>query len=425
MAMEPDGARPQQSTRVGGATAGRTRRGIRAVMALPVAIVSTVAVTLGIAQPAEAAPQPPKRQAKPKALGSAAQLPAAAASTAAAPAEYVVADGDTVSGVAERFGLATAEVLACNGLGWSSLIFPGQRLALPVHAPAHDAAPGPVPVAPEIARHVVVDGDTVNGIAAAYGLDVASVLSANGLGPSSLIFPGESIVLPIAGDLPMPVPAATEAPPPALPTNPATPSAPDQATGDSYVVRDGDTLIAIADARGLTVAELDAFNDLGGSTLIRPGQVLVVRRPVPVVAVASVSMPLTDESRGNARTIIEVGRSLGVPDQGIVVALAAAAQESGLRNLHDGDLDSLGLFQQRPSQGWGTPEEVLDPVRAATAFFGGAADPNSGRTLGLLDITGWESMSVAQAAQSVQHSAHPDHYAKWEAQARAWLSELG
>ncbi len=64
-------------------------------------------------------------------------------------------------------------------------------------------------------------------------------------------------------------------------------------------------------------------------------------------------------------------------------------------------------------------------MRAATAFFGGAANPNAGRTPGLLDITGWESMTVTQAAQAVQHSAHPDHYAKWEAQARAWLSELG
>ncbi len=422
MAMEPDGARPQQQTRVGGATAGRTRRGIRAVMAIPVAIVSTVAVTLGIAQTAEAVPQPPKRQAKPKALGSVAQQPPPAAATAAAPAEYVVADGDTVSGVAERFGLATAEVLACNGLGWSSLIFPGQRLALPVHVPAPDAMPALVPVAPEIARHVVVDGDTVSGIAAAYGLDVASVLSANGLGPTSLIFPGESIVLPITGDLPA---AAAEPSPAVPPAGAATQPAPEQASGDSYVVAEGDTLIAVADAHDVTVADLDSLNALGGSTLIMPGQVLVVRRPVPVVAVASVSMPLTDESRANARTIIEVGRSLGVPDQGIVVALAAAAQESGLRNLHDGDLDSLGVFQQRPSQGWGTAEEVLDPVRAATAFFGGAANPNAGRTLGLLDITGWESMTVTQAAQAVQHSAHPDHYAKWEAQARAWLSELG
>jgi hypothetical protein len=140
---------------------------------------------------------------------------------------------------------------------------------------------------------------------------------------------------------------------------------------------------------------------------------------------ASVTAPLTEEMRANAQLIVDVGRSLGVPDAGIVVALAAAALESGLRNVQHGDRDSLGLFQQRPSQGWGTAEEVLDPVRAATAFYGGPTNPNAGRTLGLLDIAGWESMTVTQAAQAVQLSAHPDHYAKWEAQARAWLSELG
>jgi hypothetical protein len=156
-----------------------------------------------------------------------------------------------------------------------------------------------------------------------------------------------------------------------------------------------------------------------------PGQVLVIRRPIPVVSVASVNVPLTDEMRANARIIIDVGRSLGVPDQAIVIALAAAAQESGLRNVHHGDLDSLGLFQQRPSAGWGTVDEVLDPVRAATAFYGGAANPNPDRTRGLLDIPGWESMTVTQAAQAVQLSAYPDHYAKWEVSARAWLSELG
>ena len=112
-------------------------------------------------------------------------------------------------------------------------------------------------------------------------------------------------------------------------------------------------------------------------------------------------------------------------EQGIVVALVAAAQESSLRNLHRGDLDSQGLFQQRPSEGWGTIDEVLDPVRATTAFFGGESNPNPGRTRGLLDIGGWESMTVTEAAQAVQLSAHPDHYAKWEVSARAWLAELG
>ena len=112
-------------------------------------------------------------------------------------------------------------------------------------------------------------------------------------------------------------------------------------------------------------------------------------------------------------------------DAGIVIALAAAAQESSLRNVQFGDRDSLGLFQQRPSQGWGTPAQVLDPVRATKAFFGGSSNPNTGLTIGLLDIPGWTSMSVTVAAQAVQKSAHPDAYAKWETSARAWLSQLG
>ena len=424
MAMKPEGI-AAGTRRHGDAAAGpnRRRRGIRGVLSLPLAVVSTVAVTLGIVQPAEAAPQPLKRQAKSKAQtgGTVRTAPAVAASTP--PSEYVVVDGDTVSGVAERFGLATAEVLAFNGLGWSSLIFPGQRLALPGGVAAKAAPPAPAP-APEITKHVVVEGETVRGIAAAYGLDVASVLSANGLAASSLIFPGEAIVLPLSGAPAAASQPAEPAPPPA--TAPVAAPAPALADGTSHEVVAGDTLSGIAAAYGVTVAELDAANGLGGSTLIVPGQVLTLRAaPVAVVTVASVDVPLTEEMRGNARIIIDVGRALGVPDQGVVAALAAAAQESGLRNVRHGDRDSLGLFQQRPSQGWGTVEQVLDPVRAATAFYGGAANPNPGRTIGLLDIAGWESLTITQAAQAVQQSAYPDHYAKWEASARAWLSELG
>lgn len=413
MANDPQSAEAPRRRRADAATRQRGR--IRAALGVPVAVLSTIAVTLGIVQPAEAAPQTVKRQPKAKSDAAAVTRTARVVTQAPPAGEYTVVDGDTVSGIAERFGLATAELLAKNGLGWSSLIFPGQRLALP-GGTAEASAPPASPVAPELARHIVVEGDTVSGIAAAYGLDVASILSANGLGPSSLIFPGEAIVLPPAGS----APTTGDAEPPA-PSAPApAPPAPDR-----HVVAEGDTLYGIAVAHGVSVAELDAANSLGGSTLIRPGQVLVLRRPTAVVSVASVTAPLTEEMRANAQTIIDVGRSLGVPDSGIVVALAAAAQESGLKNVQHGDRDSLGLFQQRPSQGWGTIEEVLDPVRAAMAFYGGPTNPNSGRTRGLLDIAGWESMTVTQAAQAVQLSAYPEHYAKWEAQARAWLSELG
>ncbi|WP_082571275.1 LysM peptidoglycan-binding domain-containing protein [Agromyces sp. Root1464] len=392
------------------------RRGIRRLITLPLAVVSTIAVTLGIAQPAEAAPQSAKRMPKPKASNDGPDRHASTtASTGSVPAEVTVGDGDTVSGIAERYGVATADILALNGLGWSSLIFPGQRLALPGTGAT---APAPVPVAAELPRHTVVAGDTMSGIAAAYGVALDQMLSANGLSRQSLIFPGQSIVLPPGGtDVAAPAPAApTPAPAPA----PAAPSG-----GEAYTVVDGDTLWDIAARHEFQVSELAAINGIDVAAVIRAGQVLRVARPVAAVSVASVSVALTEEMRGNARIIVDVGRALGVPDQGIVIALAAAAQESGLKNPEYGDLDSLGLFQQRPSQGWGTVEEVLDPVRSATAFYGGAANPNAGRTRGLLDIPGWESLTVTQAAQAVQLSAHPDHYAKWEASARAWLSELG
>jgi hypothetical protein len=67
----------------------------------------------------------------------------------------------------------------------------------------------------------------------------------------------------------------------------------------------------------------------------------------------------------------------------------------------------------------------MDPVQASLAFFGGPSNPNAGRTRGLLDIPGWTSMTVTQAAQAVQMSAHPNAYAAWEASARAWLPQLG
>ncbi|MDF3292425.1 C40 family peptidase [Streptomyces silvisoli] len=119
-------------------------------------------------------------------------------------------------------------------------------------------------------------------------------------------------------------------------------------------------------------------------------------------------LDLPDEQIPNAKTIVATGISLGVPEQGQVIALATAMQESRLRNLDYGDRDSLGLFQQRPSAGWGTPEQVRDPVYASTKFY-----------KALLEVHGWQQMTVTQAAQAVQASGFPDAYAQWEPLARA------
>ncbi|MDF1602145.1 peptidoglycan-binding protein [Nocardioides sp. YIM 152315] len=124
---------------------------------------------------------------------------------------------------------------------------------------------------------------------------------------------------------------------------------------------------------------------------------------------------LSEEQKANARTIIGVAKGAGVPQYGWVIALATAMQESTLINLDYGDRDSLGLFQQRTSQGWGTEAQIMDPVLSSKAFYGVAAHTSNP---GLLDISGWESMSVTQAAQAVQRSCCPDAYAKWETLAR-------
>jgi len=126
---------------------------------------------------------------------------------------------------------------------------------------------------------------------------------------------------------------------------------------------------------------------------------------------------LSQDQLNNAKTILEVGTSRGVPARGLVVAIATALQESGLRNLPGGDRDSAGLFQQRPSTGWGSWAQVTDPVYSATAFYGGADVPPANP--GLLDVAGWEQMPITVAAQRVQRSAFPSAYTRYEARAAA------
>src|SRR3954462_11971303 len=125
--------------------------------------------------------------------------------------------------------------------------------------------------------------------------------------------------------------------------------------------------------------------------------------PVPGrCTVAGLSTTLTSEQVANAATIAKVGRDRGLPERAIVIALATAQQESRLRNLNYGDRDSLGLFQQRPSSGWGTPEQVQDPVYAAGKFYDHlATDPD------------WPSLSGNDASQVVQRSGFPLAYGKW------------
>jgi hypothetical protein len=122
---------------------------------------------------------------------------------------------------------------------------------------------------------------------------------------------------------------------------------------------------------------------------------------------------LSDEQRQNAVTIISVARQVGAPPRAWLVALATAMQESTLRNINYGDRDSLGLFQQRPSQGWGSPAQVTDPVYSTTTFLDR-----------LRKVPNWERLPVTVAAQTVQRSAFPEAYAKWEGLAADLVQKL-
>ena len=145
---------------------------------------------------------------------------------------------------------------------------------------------------------------------------------------------------------------------------------------------------------------------------------LLDNRPTMVVprctaTVDGTTWGLAPDQADNAALIVATTVRRDLPDRAATVGLATAIQESKLRNLNYGHADSLGLFQQRPSQGWGTPEQVTDPVYATDTFFDH-----------LVQVPGWEDLPVTEAAQAVQRSAYPDAYADHESSARTWASGL-
>jgi hypothetical protein len=138
-----------------------------------------------------------------------------------------------------------------------------------------------------------------------------------------------------------------------------------------------------------------AVNSLSGSLkLPKIGPACVVR--------ADGEVTLDATQMANAATITAIGIRRKMPERAVVIALATAFQESKLENIEHGDRDSLGLFQQRPSQGWGTPEQVSDPRYAAAKFYAA-----------LKKVKGYDKMRVTDAAQRVQRSAYPEAYEKW------------
>jgi hypothetical protein len=132
------------------------------------------------------------------------------------------------------------------------------------------------------------------------------------------------------------------------------------------------------------------------------------------VATATNRSTVVDLDQAHFASIIAgVSVRRGLPPRAASIALATAYQETGIRNLDYGDLDSLGLFQQRPSAGWGTKQQVMDPYYATGKFYDA-----------LVKINNWETDDINDVAQRVQNSGHPEAYRDHEADARVLASAL-
>lgn len=328
------------------------------------------------------------------------------------PIQHKVKSGETLAQIATRYAIKLPTLLALNQLQERSLIFPGQLLTVRAVNPSKS-----VEASPAAKEHLVEAGETLTQIAKRHSISLASLLKANRLTKTSLIFVGQRLDVPDA-------------------TADASPAAKSLVLGNQigkptticifhgfHKIKPGETISKLAAVFGVTTQSLLNANKLTSTSTIYIGQKLVVPAVHNALNCPKLT-PLTDEMKQNAGEIISIGRQLRVSDYGIVIALATAMQESSLRNISFGDRDSVGLFQQRPSAGWGPKAQIMKPSYSIRAFFGGVTGPNGAATRGLLDISNWQTMTLTEAAQAVQISAHPSAYAKWEPSAWNWLAEL-
>ena len=397
MTMQPP-ARPRT------AATGMPRK--LSVAVTTAAIPAVMMSSLALAEPAQAAvPQTPAKalfpqlplQAMKNAGGAvvpasqlAAQVPATVAAESAVPATHRIVPGDTVSSIAARYGLDLNEVLRINNLSPSSVIYAGKELKLTGTAKAPSA---PAAQAPAAGTYTVKPGDTLSAIAAKHGVSLSTVLSANNLSMTSVIYPGEKLSLGSGTE------TATA---PASPA-PAAPAAPQAGT---YTVVPGDTLGAIAARHGVSLQSVLNANNLSMNSVIRPGQKLSLgggstittasSTPAAPAAAPTDLVPSTflhytypQHVVANANLNKQALNSMAVPTRaqmqqlvadtasamGVDPALAQAfaLQESGFDQRAVSPANAIGTMQVIPSSGeWasdlvGRELNLLDPHDNVTA----------------------------------------------------------
>ena len=332
---------------------------------------------------------------------------------------HVVKRGETISTIAKKYSISITTVLSMNKLSASAIIFPGQRLVIGSIVPKKAS-----PVIPT--EYEIQPGETLASIAKQFEIPLTDLLVANGFTESSLVYAGQKIRLkaiePTVASANSVKPIATPLSGGLSSIDPHRPSDVCEVHG-YHTVKAGESVSKIAAVYAVATQSILSANSLTWSSTIYIGQKLEIPGVHQIKFCPDITL-LSAEMRSNATVIYKVGKTLGISDYGIVIALATAMQESGIRNLSYGDRDSVGLFQQRPSAHWGSVEQIMNPEYAARAFFGGKTSPTYGVARGLLDIKDWSTKSLTQAAQAVQVSAYPNAYAKWEASAWVWLDAL-
>ncbi len=335
---------------------------------------------------------------------------------------YRVRPGDTLSGIASRHQLTLSELTSINRISSSTLIYPGQVLRVAKVIPSSQPPVG----APD--TYVVATGDSLDSVAEKFGITLGALREYNDLARASIIYVGQVLNLkPPVGQVkapkpPKPASSASTLSDEISSLDPMRPTGACSIHG-FHTVLSGETISRIAAVYGVSTQSVLSANSLSWSSTIYVGQRLTIPGVHEIKNCPSITK-MSQEMKQNAQVIYRVGKDLAVSDYGIVIALAAAMQESSLVNIDYGDHDSVGLFQQRTSQGWGTIAQIMDPKYSARAFFGGPTGPNAGKIRGLLDIKNWSTMSLAKAAQAVQISAFPDAYQKWELSAWSWFDQI-
>ncbi|GAB4100404.1 LysM peptidoglycan-binding domain-containing protein [Sinomonas halotolerans] len=390
------------------------------LVAATTAVLPAVALSsLALAEPAAAAPAAERQlpgtlvSAMERAGHQAAVVPAAEiaalvpsrlAPLRQTPREYTIAPGDTVWAVAQRFGLKVSDVLKLNGLRADSLIFPGKKLRL--SAASAPAAPKAAPTAvaakgPTLARggtYKIRAGDTLSGISSRLRIPMSSLLSANGLKLTSVIYAGRTLRLP-GGTA---AAAASAAPRAATRTSVQTPA---PARTSTYTIRPGDTLYGISARLKVPIADLLSANRLSLSSVIYAGRTLKVpgssstassavrpssstpvkqlvpdsflgyKYPAAVVQSANENKRLLNASPVPStaqmkQIVASTARSMGLDPS---LALAVAYQESGFNQRAVSPANAIGTMQVIPSSGrWaselvGRKLNLLDPYDNVTA----------------------------------------------------------